>query len=85
MIPNHFFVDLDGFSDGVFPGVFLLSRWRWSGFPVEMAVRFGPGLIARISILKEVLISGNIVNNLFDHSKNVMKLEICVMKLVNPR
>jgi hypothetical protein len=24
----------------------LLSLWRWSDFPVEIAVLFGPGLIA---------------------------------------
>lgn len=36
---------LCGLSEGVFPGVSLLSRWRLSGFPVESAVLFGPGLI----------------------------------------
>jgi hypothetical protein len=41
-------VDFDGFNDGVLPGVLLLSRWRWSGFPVEVAVLFGPGLSAMI-------------------------------------
>ena len=39
-------VDFDGFKDGVLPGVPLLSRWRWSGFPVDVAVLFDPGLIA---------------------------------------
>jgi len=33
---------LEGFNDGVFPGVLLLSRWRWSGFPVDVAILFGP-------------------------------------------
>nr|WP_306804116.1 hypothetical protein [Providencia sp. PROV024] len=35
--------DLLGFRPGVFPGVFLLSRRRWSGLPVESAIGFGPG------------------------------------------
>jgi hypothetical protein len=35
-----------GFNDGVFPGVFLLSRCRWSGLPVDVAILFGPGLSA---------------------------------------
>ena len=34
-----------GFSEGVFPGVCLLSRCRWSGLPVDLAIRFGPGLM----------------------------------------
>jgi hypothetical protein len=42
---------LEGFKDGVFPGVFLLSRWRWSGFPVEVAILFGPVLIACVVIV----------------------------------
>lgn len=42
----YFLEDLLGFSPGVFPGVFLLSRRRWSGFPVESAIGFGPGLSA---------------------------------------
>lgn len=42
----HFFgvEDLLGFNDGVFPGVLLLSRRRWSGFPVDLAIGLGPGL-----------------------------------------
>jgi hypothetical protein len=43
-----FVVDFDGFNDGVLPGVLLLSCWRWSGFPVEVAVLFGPGFSAII-------------------------------------
>jgi hypothetical protein len=43
-----FFVDLLGLSEGVLPGVFLLSLCRRSGFPVDFAVLFGPGLIASI-------------------------------------
>lgn len=39
----YLFVLFEGFREGVFPGVFLLSRWRRSGFPVEIAIRFGPG------------------------------------------
>jgi hypothetical protein len=42
--------DFDGFNNGVLPGVFLLSRWRWSGFPVEVATLFGPGLIGCVVI-----------------------------------
>ena len=41
---HHFpFLGTDGFNVGVLPGVDLLSRWRWSGLPVESAVLFGPG------------------------------------------
>jgi hypothetical protein len=32
-----------GFNEGVLPSVFLLSRWRWSGLPVDVAILFGPG------------------------------------------
>ncbi|WP_394906446.1 hypothetical protein [uncultured Mesonia sp.] len=39
------FLCLCGLSDGVFPGVFLLSLWRLSGLPVVFAILFGPGLI----------------------------------------
>jgi hypothetical protein len=39
-------LDLLGLRDGVFPGVVLLSRRRWSGFPVDFAIGFGPGLSA---------------------------------------
>lgn len=35
-----------GSKDGVLPGVDLLSRWRWSGLPVEVAILFGPGFSA---------------------------------------
>jgi hypothetical protein len=45
-----FLVDLLGFKEGVFPGVFLLSLWRWSGFPVDVAVLFGPGLMASAGV-----------------------------------
>jgi hypothetical protein len=47
----YFFEDLLGFNPGVFPGVFLLSRLRLSGLPVESAIGFGPGLRAIIFIL----------------------------------
>ncbi|CAH8182106.1 hypothetical protein VAE151_410001 [Vibrio aestuarianus] len=40
-----------GFSPGVFPGVFLLSRLRWSGLPVDLAIGFGPGFKAIMIIL----------------------------------
>lgn len=35
-----------GFNEGVLPGVFLLSRCRWSGLPVDVAILLGPGLSA---------------------------------------
>jgi len=41
--PVYFFKLLEGFRLGVFPGVFLLSRCRRSGFPVESAILFGLG------------------------------------------
>ena len=44
------FLCLCGLSEGVFPGVPLLSRCRRSGFPVDFAVLFGPGLIQMISV-----------------------------------
>jgi len=43
-LPTYFSEDLLGFNLSVFPGVFLLSRWRLSGSPVDSAIRFGPGL-----------------------------------------
>ncbi|EDM44520.1 hypothetical protein SCB49_13150 [unidentified eubacterium SCB49] len=43
---TYFFLRLGGFNDGVFPGVLLLSRARLSGFPVDLAILFGPGLSA---------------------------------------
>jgi hypothetical protein len=43
-------VDLLGFKEGVFPGVFLLSLWRWSGFAVDVVVLFGPGLMASAGV-----------------------------------
>ena len=36
---------------GVFLGVSLLSRRRLSGMPVDLAIGFGPGLIAMITLL----------------------------------
>ncbi|MHB2800297.1 hypothetical protein ACYBZ1_25745, partial [Klebsiella pneumoniae] len=51
---TYFFEDLLGFNLSVFPGVFLLSRWRLSGSPVESAIRFGPGLRPIIVILSIV-------------------------------
>ncbi|MEM5445804.1 hypothetical protein, partial [Serratia marcescens] len=51
---NYFPEDLLGFNLSVFPGVFLLSRWRWSGCPVDSAIRFGPGLRALMDILHRV-------------------------------
>jgi hypothetical protein len=47
---NYFFGRFGGFKDGVFPGVFLLSRARLSGFPVDLAILFGPGLSAIIFV-----------------------------------
>jgi hypothetical protein len=38
--------DFDCFNDGVLPGVVLLSLWRWSVLPVEVAILFGPGFSA---------------------------------------
>ena len=38
--------DFEGFYDGVLSGVPLLSRLQLSGFPVDIVVLFGPGLIA---------------------------------------
>jgi hypothetical protein len=49
--PIYFFEDLLGFKLEVFPGVVLLSRRRLSGFPVDLAVGFGPGLSAMIFFL----------------------------------
>ena len=50
-ILTYFFEDLLGFNPGVFPGVFLLSRLRLSGLPVESAIGFGPSLSAITVIL----------------------------------
>jgi hypothetical protein len=41
---------LGDFREGVFPSVSLLSRARLSGFPVDFAILFGPGLSAMIFV-----------------------------------
>jgi len=38
----------EGFREGVLPGVLLLSLWRLSGLPVDLAILFGPGLSGMI-------------------------------------
>lgn len=48
----YFFEDLLGFKLRLFPGVLLLSRRRWSSFPVDLAFGFGPGLSAMIFLLQ---------------------------------
>ena len=58
---SYFFVDLLGFNESVFPGVSLLSRRRRSGFPVESAIGFGPGLRAitlSFSVLEDTPLTG---------------------------
>lgn len=45
----YLLVLFDGFNEGVLPGVFLLSRCRLSGLPVDLAIRLGPGLSAILS------------------------------------
>ena len=49
---NYFFLfeDLLRFKLDVLPGVHLLSRRRLSGFPVDLAIGFGPGLSPAIII-----------------------------------
>jgi hypothetical protein len=47
---NLLFFRFGGFKDGVFPGVSLLSLARLSGFPVDLAILFGPGLSAIIFV-----------------------------------
>lgn len=56
------FLCLCGLSVGVFPGVSLLSRRRLSGLPVDLAVGFGPGLMAIIALLA---VAGNAAAELF--------------------
>ena len=51
----YYFFGFGGFNDGVFPGVSLLSLARLSGFPVDLAILFGPGLSAIIFCLKLIL------------------------------
>lgn len=48
LISYDFFLGTGGFNEGVLPGESLLSRCRLSGFPVESAILFGPGLSAII-------------------------------------
>ena len=59
-MPLRYFL-LGGFKDGVFPGVSLLSRWRLSGFPVDVAILFGPGFSGIMMIFKLLQVS-NITN-----------------------
>jgi hypothetical protein len=54
---------LEGFSEGVLPGVSLLSRCLLSGSPVESAFLFGPGLMLINQIFKPILnIKGLTIN-----------------------
>jgi hypothetical protein len=57
------FLCLWGLSDGVFPGVSLLSRRRLSGLPVDLAIGFGPGLIAMITPL---VVTEDAANEVFE-------------------
>lgn len=41
-----YFLRFGGFSEGVFPGVSLLSRCLLSGLPVVFAILLGPGFNA---------------------------------------
>lgn len=45
-----YFFRFGGFKDGVLPGVLLLSLARLSGFPVDLAILFGPVLSAIIFV-----------------------------------
>ena len=60
------------------PGVVLLSRWRWSGLPVEVAILFGPGLSA-IILFFNVLMKKNKFKNESKHSRKY----ICIIKGLN--
>lgn len=51
---------LGGNKDGVFPGVSLLSLCLLSGFPVEIAVLFGPGFKPMLNT-SSLLINHNIL------------------------
>ncbi len=42
----YFFFGADDFNEDVFLGLFLFSRCLRSGFPVESAILYGPGLSA---------------------------------------
>uniref|UniRef100_UPI0039A703A3 hypothetical protein n=1 Tax=Ornithobacterium rhinotracheale TaxID=28251 RepID=UPI0039A703A3 len=42
-LTTYFFVLLEGFNEGVLPGVLLLSLCLLSGLPVVLAILFGPG------------------------------------------
>jgi hypothetical protein len=48
---TYFLFRFGGFKNGVFPGVSLLSLARLSGFPVDLAILFGPGLSAIVLVL----------------------------------
>lgn len=53
---NHLLL-FGGFNEDVLPGVSLLSLWRLSGFPVESAILFGPGLSAMMLVLNWLILS----------------------------
>lgn len=57
---NFYFFGLLGLRAGVLPGVFLLSRRRWSGLPVDLAIGFGPGLSDMTNLHLAFVTHGNL-------------------------
>ena len=66
------------------PGVPLLSRCRWSGFPVDVAILFGPGLIAWIvCMIFLFVIDFSLIANRWESRCSGAALEVDVTKVYN--
>lgn len=52
-----------GLREGTLPGVDLLSLWRLSGLPVDLAILFGPGFILIASLILNFVAISPIINS----------------------
>ena len=52
-----------GLREGTLPGVDLLSLWRLSGLPVDLAILFGPGFIPIVSMILNFVAILPIINS----------------------
>jgi hypothetical protein len=76
---NSFFLYLCGFDDGVFPRVFLLSRWQLSGSPIDMAVLFEPGSIISPFLLLTIIFY-QIFANLFVRRASFIPIQLTIIQ-----
>ena len=63
-----------GLREGTLPGMDLLSLWRLSGLPVDLAILFGPGFIPIVSMILNYVAISPIIN-----SANTMPRQMAVI------